>query len=215
MNSALNPIPVVAIIVSLLLVAATVMMYLNHRSLQRQLRQQKQWFDHELERLGKIDPETGAVSREWFRHLLDTECRRAVRELAPLTIMRLHVDLGSEPVNTSLLSQIVEQVNQMISRPGDQVGRYDARSIGLLLPSTNEHAGRFADRCVQLLQEKFGNQGVRFTLAGWTLQPTAELTAIKALERLDALYADAISTSPGQVVYQVEQADALTMNYQL
>jgi len=215
MNSALNPISVAAIIVSLLLVAATVVMYLNHRALQRELRQQKKWFEHELERIGKVDPETGAVSHDWFMHLLDSECRRAVRELSPLTIMRLHVDHAGDSIARSLLPQIVEQINQMISRPGDQVGRYDDQSIGLLLPSTNEHAGRFADRCVHTLQDKFGGQGVRFTLAGWTFQPTAELKASKAQKMLDELYADAVSTSPGQVVYQAEQADALTMNYNL
>ena len=215
MNSALNPISVVAVIVSLLLIGTTVMMYLNHRTLQRQLKQQKQWFEHELERIGKIDSETGAVSRDWFRHLLDSECRRAVRELTPLTLMRLHVDHSSGVIEAPMLAQVVEQINRMISRPGDQVGRYDARSIGLLLPSTNEHAGRFADRCVQSLQEKFASQGVRFTLAGWTFQPTAELTAVRAQEMLDKLYDEAVTTSPGQVVYQAEQADALSMNYNL
>lgn len=215
MNSALNPILVVAVIVSLLLIGTTVMMYLKHRALQRQLHRQKQWFEHEIERIGKIDPETGAVSRDWFRHLLDSECRRAVRELTPLTIMRLHVDHATDVIEAPILAQIVEQINQMVSRPGDQVGRYDARSIGLLLPSTNEHAGRFADRCVQSLQEKFAGQGVRFTLAGWTLQPTAELSATRAQEMLNALYDKAVSTSPGQVVYQAEQADALAMNYNL
>lgn len=215
MNTVLNQIPVVAIIITLLLLAATVIMFLNHRALQQQLREQKQLFEEELERVGKIDPETGAVSRAGFRQLIDSECRRAVRELTPLTLMRLHVGLPDPALSAECMPAIVDHLTQMISRPGDQVGRYDQSSIGLLLPSTNEHAGRFADRCVQTLQEQFGQRGVRFTLAGLTLQPRAELNLEGATSQLDTLFEDAVSRSPGQVVYQAEQVDPLNMNYHL
>lgn len=38
-----------------------------------------------------IDPGTGATLEQWFLQALDIECRRAVREFTPLTLMQFHL----------------------------------------------------------------------------------------------------------------------------
>lgn len=107
-----------------------------------------------------IDHSTGLFNRNYFDELVDNECRRAVREFSPLTMMLISVDYlknfqesyGDEAAE-QCLQRVAQTLKANVSRPGDLVARYDSEQFAFLLPSTNEQVVQLAERCCIAVRE--------------------------------------------------------------
>ncbi len=137
------------------------------------------------------DPLTGLVNRIHFDEALDVECRRAVREFSPLTMILLRID-GFKPYTDHygieaadiLLQRVSETLKSSVGRPGDMIARLDDHLFGFILPSTNELVVQLAERCTLSIRElEIPNEGevengvVTLSIGVATLQPTRLLTA--------------------------------------
>ena len=126
---------------------------------------------------------TGLVNASQFEILLDIECRRAVREFTPLSLMLLEPDseylndLPEEdhPVMAQLLAKSLQQT---VFRPGDVIARISDYRFALLLPATNEQSPQLAERLRQQAAEiVLGGQPMLLSLGVSTMQPSAQLSA--------------------------------------
>jgi diguanylate cyclase (GGDEF)-like protein len=137
------------------------------------------------------DPLTGLVNRTHFDEALDIECRRAVREFSPLSMILLRIDdfaqysehYGVDAADI-LVQRISETLKSCVSRPGDILARVDESQFGFILPSTNELVVQLAERCslaVRTLalpnESEAKDLCVTVSLGVVTLQPTRLLTA--------------------------------------
>lgn len=158
------------------------------------------------------DPDTGAALPEWFGRVLTTECRRAVREFAPLTLMRFDLKCPDPVTLAACRVRLALMLTDEISRPGDLVGLNDRGDIELLLPSTNEQAERLAERCVANAARLLGREEVEVRLAACTLQPSAELTPERIRGVLLHLL-DEVRTQPsGSYAYRAESVELDAFN---
>ena len=142
------------------------------------------------------DPLTGLVNRIHFDEALDVECRRAVREFSPLTMILLRID-GFKPYTDHygidaadiLLQRVSETLKSSVGRPGDMIARLDDHQFGFILPSTNELVVQLAERCTLSIREleipnesEVENGVVTLSIGVATLQPTRLLTADRLFE---------------------------------
>jgi diguanylate cyclase (GGDEF)-like protein len=142
------------------------------------------------------DPLTGLVNRIHFDEALDVECRRAVREFSPLTMILLRID-GFKPYTDHygidaadiLLQRVFETSKSSVGRPGDMIARLDDHQFGFILPSTNELVVQLAERCTLSIREleipnesEAENGVVTLSIGVATLQPTRLLTADRLFE---------------------------------
>ncbi|WP_027854501.1 hypothetical protein [Marinobacterium litorale] len=156
------------------------------------------------------DPLTGAALPEWFDKAMDTECRRAVREFTPLTVMQFLITGDAAAVSASRQA-LAEHLTEEVSRPGDLVGMDSVGGLQVLLPSTNENAGALAERCVERAQAVLA-AGAEVRLVACTLQPKADLSVQKVRQYLDLLVEEAQSQPSGQVCYRAESVEADSFN---
>lgn len=193
------------IVLSVLLSLISIGLTLRLNQLQQAFLEYRRWAEQEIERVNHTDSHTGALKNSAFMDLLSSECRRAVREFTPLTLMKLDVQHLSGAVPSSEeIHQIAEILKQRLSRPGDQLGRCGDSQLCLLLPSTNEHAGVFAKVCHQAVIEAFCSSDFQFTLAACTFQPTASLTPEMATDMVNETLVKALSEKPGEVLFHAE-----------
>lgn len=136
------------------------------------------------------DPLTGLVNRVHFDEALDVECRRAVREFSPLTMILLRIDgfkayvdhYGFDAADV-LLQRVSETLKSSVGRPGDMIARLDDNLFGFILPSTNELVVQLAERCCVSVREldipqesEVEGRVVTLSIGVATLQPTRLLT---------------------------------------
>ncbi len=101
----------------------------------------------ELAELAATDGLTGLANRRRLDQVLDEECRRAVRERAPLSLLLLDVDrfkafndhYGHQG-GDACLRAIAAVVRQFALRPGNLAARYGGEELALVLPATAEAA---------------------------------------------------------------------------
>ena len=136
------------------------------------------------------DPLTGLANRVHFDETLDIECRRAVRDFSPLSMMVVEIDQYSELVASVgeqgadvTLQKIAKELQSCVTRPGDLIARTDDYQFSFILPSTNEMVTYLAERClqaVQTLQLPHDSSSVASVItisAGLvTMQPSKDLT---------------------------------------
>jgi len=161
------------------------------------------------------DSETGAALPDWFSRVLETECRRAVRDFTPLTLMQLEIQCADPAVKAMARVRLASMLTDRISRPGDLVGLSDMGDLQLLLPSTNENAEVLAKSCIEDAVRLMGEEEIEVRLAACTLQPKSDLTPDKVHEQLH-LRLDEVRTQPkGSFSYRAEAAgvDALSNSY--
>lgn len=203
------------IVLTLVLAVLSLGLLIKLICIRRQQADQLLWFNTELERVSAVDFATGVLKSNIFAVQLENECRRAIREFTPLTLVKLHV----RPTNTEedinhTLKQICDHLHHHLSRPGDQLGRCSENEIGMLLPATNEHAGVFAERCHQSLLEMIQDQdSIKITLAACTFQPTSILTGEMAEKMVDDILDKALHDTPGGVVYHAQHMDDFSPTY--
>lgn len=130
-----------------------------------------------------VDPNTGIATEHWYRHMLALECRRAVREFSPLTVMRISLGRG---VKREHLLQVVRVLSEELSRPGDLIGWDGEHEIGAVLPATNEHAGALAKRCYDQILQNTSIGEDSLWLAAQTFQPRGSLNLARVMEYMGA-----------------------------
>ncbi|GGC01033.1 hypothetical protein GCM10011352_29010 [Marinobacterium zhoushanense] len=201
-------IPVLGAVALLLQGLGYMRLNVQRRLLHARLRE----LEHSLIGQHVTDTETGAALPGWFSRVLETECRRAVRDFTPLTLMQLEIRCGDPAVKAASRVRLASMLTAEISRPGDLVGLGELGDLQLLLPATNENAEALAKRCIEHAVKLMAGDEVEVRLAGCTLQPKSDLTPDKVLQQL-SLRLDEVRAEPaGSVSYRAEPTSVETLN---
>ncbi|WP_415883812.1 GGDEF domain-containing protein [Neptuniibacter sp. QD34_54] len=142
------------------------------------------------------DPLTGLVNKLHFDEALDVECRRAVREFSPLTMMLLKIDSFKEfsdeygvEAAEGMLQEVSSVLKNSVGRPGDMIARIDNHLFAFILPSTNEMVIQLAERCCNTIydhgiphQASSIEKVVTLSIGVATMQPSRLLTPEYLLE---------------------------------
>jgi len=142
------------------------------------------------------DPLTGLVNKLHFDEALDVECRRAVREFSPITMMLLKIDAFDEysekygvAAAQDMLQEVSSVLKDSVGRPGDMIARIDDHLFAFILPSTNELVIQLAERCCKIISEHAlphaaspAADVVTMSIGVATMQPTRLLTAEYLME---------------------------------
>ena len=186
---------------------------LEYKDMELQLSREK------LAEMITVDEQTGLFNRRHFDQVLEVECRRAVREFSPLTLMLIEID----PINAGGLpesfaeqqsGQVADLLKAAISRPGDMVARIEEHQFGLLLPATNEQSPMLAERlCQQAREIEIGGQQLSISIGISTMQPSAELTAEGIYGQTNVALQQAITRGRNQVVSDTEAPRDIPVTY--
>ncbi|RTE66377.1 GGDEF domain-containing protein [Amphritea opalescens] len=164
-----------------------------------------------------LDELTGLINSRHFNRVLSTECRRAVREFSPLTLMIIAVDKpddeSAEAITDQQLCQVAGVLKGAISRPGDRVARIAAKQFALLLPSTNEQSPMLAQRLCEDISQIEPAHRLRVSIGTSTLQPSAQLTAESIMAKTELALAEAIQCGDGQVKAHTEGAKEMPVTF--
>ncbi|WP_415894934.1 GGDEF domain-containing protein [Neptuniibacter sp. PT34_22] len=142
------------------------------------------------------DPLTGLVNKLHFDEALDVECRRAVREFSPLTMMLLKIDSFKEfsdeygvEAAQEMLQEVSSVLKNSVGRPGDMIARIDDHLFAFILPSTNELVIQLAERCCETIYDHAIphkaspiDKVVTLSIGVATMQPSRLLTPEYLLE---------------------------------
>ncbi len=98
----------------------------------------------ELEKLATTDGLTGLANRRRLDEVLDIECRRAMRDRAPLSFLLLDIDrfkrfndtYGHQVGDTCLVA-VADALRTALRRPADVAARYGGEELAVVLPSTD------------------------------------------------------------------------------
>lgn len=162
----------------------------------------------DLQRQLPIDSDTGATTFLWFQRMLEQECRRAMREFSPVSLIRLL------PLSTDVdLHQkgLIEELQKRMTRPGDLVALDNARGLWMLLPATNEAVSGFAERMFQVINQQY--QGTH--LICYTFQPTADLNHLKVTDVFSQLERELENESQAKLRCESEGFDMPSVTYSL
>ncbi len=157
-----------------------------------------------LEQLAREDSLTGVANRRMLDEMLDEECRRAVRQQAPLAMLLIDVDLFKDfndgqghPAGDACLKAIATAVAQTCRRAGEFVARYGGEEFAVLLPGASAADARATAEKVRISAEALGIVHPASTVAGvvtvsigvaWAA-PGSRRTAARLLHTADqALY---------------------------
>lgn len=162
----------------------------------------------EIEKQLPVDPHTGATTQVWFRSVLEQECRRAIREFTPITVLRMIPVNRGETLHTE---QYVELLKERMTRPGDMVSLDSSGSLQLLLPATNEAVLKFAERIFQI----FNDHHTRIHLIGYTFQPIADLNGAKVSDILSQLQDGILDSGEPQIKLEFEGMDMPSVTYSI
>ncbi|WP_370277800.1 diguanylate cyclase domain-containing protein [Pontibacterium sp.] len=180
--------------------------------------------------VGAMDNTTGLFNRTHFDNVTANECRRAVREFSPLSLMLIEVDYldnfreeKGEAAGENCLKQIAEDLRKRISRPGDLAVRFDNERFALLLPSTNEQVAQLAAQCCADVRDlSIGHPAsavsdvVTVTIGVATMQPSRLLTPERLIEAAEKALYDAQKAGRNQYIASAENvSDLPSVTYSL
>ncbi len=162
----------------------------------------------EIENQLPVDRETGAATLSWFRAMLEQECRRAIREFTPITIIKLLPINRKDSLHNA---EYVELLKERMTRPGDLVALDVAEGLILLLPSTNEAVVKFAERLFQVINDQ--HSGTH--LFGYTFQPVSDLNSAKVSDILSQLQDNLPDSPKPQLKIESEGFDMPNVTYSI
>ncbi|WP_299195673.1 GGDEF domain-containing protein [uncultured Amphritea sp.] len=177
---------------------------LEHKELELKQSQEK------LASVTLTDELTGLANGRHFNQVLSTECRRAVREFSPLTLMLIEIDkVDAEQLPVNFADQqaglVAEVLKGAISRPGDMAARIGNSRFAMVLPATNEQSPVLADRlCRDMHDIEVAGYPLSVSIGTSTLQPSAQLTAENILQQTEAALNEAVQNGGGLVRARTE-----------
>lgn len=130
---------------------------------------------------------------------MQNECRRAIREFTPLSVL-LVVNL-SEENNSQEQLHLAAQIQQLLSRPGDVLGIDRFGCIRALLPSTNEAVKHLGKKLLDAAPEI---SNLEISVISCTFQPRNDLDVEHIDQMLNELK-NQLSDQPfGQLLHKAE-----------
>ena len=173
--------------------------------------------------VGVTDRVTGLFNRVHFDNVTANECRRAVREFSPLSMMLVELDYfehylhqHGEKAADKCLKAVSDDLRKRISRPGDLAVRFDNERFAMLLPSTNEQVAQLAAQCCEDIRQlaiphttSAVSDVVTVTIGVATLQPSRLLTPERLIEASEKALYDAQKAGRDQFIASAENASDL------
>lgn len=154
--------------------------------------------------LAQTDALTGLANRRQFDTVLQSEWRRMLRQMAPLTLLLIDTDhfkafndRYGHPAGDAALQMIAARIAASIHRTGDLAARYGGEEFAVLLPATDQEGGM---ALAEALRQDIAAQGkphagnppgvVTVSIGVATARPQLGKGATVLLDRADAaLYA--------------------------
>lgn len=111
-----------------------------------------------LRRMATVDAVTGIANHRYFRDFLESEWRRALRDLAPVSVLMIDIDdfkgfndAFGHQAGDECLRRVAAALSACVGRAGDLVARYGGEEFVAVLGHTDLEGGltmaeRFRDR---------------------------------------------------------------------
>ena len=117
---------------------------------------------HAVEALAETDALTHLANRRRFDQYLTNEWRRSLRDHTPLSLLMIDADYFKSYNDTyghtrgdSVLKQIAEAAQDVVTRPGDLVARFGGEEFSVILPNTSsEGAMKIAHEISEALSHR-------------------------------------------------------------
>jgi len=110
----------------------------------RDLQQDLEKSNEELQKLSSLDGLTGIANRRRFDEFIKKECLRSARENTSLSMILLDIDYFKlyndnygHLAGDGCLRQVAGALDEVIHRPADLVARYGGEEFGVVLPNTD------------------------------------------------------------------------------
>lgn len=113
--------------------------------------------EQELRMLSQRDGLTGIANRRYFDEAVDRECRRAMRNSSPISLIMIDIDAFKKyndhyghQAGDQILKQVASHLNGLMQRGGDVFARYGGEEFVAVLPDTGmEGAQHVAEKMRQ------------------------------------------------------------------
>ena len=127
----------------------------------REMQQELEVKNAELERLSSQDGLTGIANRRIFDEFIDKEWMRAAREKQPISLIlididhfKLYNDNYGHQGGDDCLRRVAQALASTVRRPGDLVARYGGEEFAVVMPGTDaEGAASIADALRSRIEE--------------------------------------------------------------
>jgi diguanylate cyclase (GGDEF)-like protein len=167
-----------------------------------------------LKNLSTLDGLTGIANRRRFDEIIAQEWLRARRNLTPLSLLLMDIDLFKNyndhyghQAGDDCLQKVAKGLDQVARRPADLLARYGGEEFVLLLPETDAKGALIV---ANLVQDKLKNLNIphafsivanRITLCigAATIIPTDEKTCDELIKCSDELLYEAKANGRNQV----------------
>lgn len=119
----------------------------------RELTQQLEGANRELQLLSSLDGLTGIANRKHFDEILEKEWRRGLRDSKPVSLILMDIDYFKDYndnyghlAGDDCLKKVAKKIKDLLKRPGDVVARYGGEEFAIILPDTiSEDAVKIAE----------------------------------------------------------------------
>ncbi|WP_232731726.1 GGDEF domain-containing protein [Kamptonema formosum] len=125
-------------------------------TLLKDLYQQLETANQELQRLATSDGLTGVANRRKFDQYIEQEWRRLRREGEPLSLILCDVDFFKRYNDTyghvagdECLRRVAGAISSAVRRPADLVARYGGEEFAAILPNTGAHSGLYVAETIR------------------------------------------------------------------
>ena len=127
----------------------------------REMQQELEVKNAELERLSSQDGLTGIANRRIFDEFIDKEWMRAAREQQPISLIlididhfKLYNDNYGHQGGDDCLRRVAQALASTVRRPGDLVARYGGEEFAVVMPGTDaQGAASIADALRSKIEE--------------------------------------------------------------